>query len=324
MLSDVMNYFNLRNEFDQAGYYDTENHRYLSQEMTAAIKKGRIIALTGIVGCGKTKLLQQWRRALKQENAVMVARSLAVDKTRVNLAVLMRAIAYALATDDKAVNLPKQPEDREHRVIELIAKHKKPTVLFCDDAHDLHASTLAGLKRLTEIVRDEGEMLSIVLAGHPKLKNDLRRPTLEEIGARTEIFTLEGIQGQSREYLVWLLAQCTAGQVKSETIITDEALDVLTERLVTPLQLGHYLTRALEEAFQIGQKPVTAEIVNSVLAIRLNDPEPHLIRHGYPVRSLAQLINVKPTEIRAFLGGQLPPGRSQELKDQLLKDGVPL
>jgi hypothetical protein len=31
-------------------------------------------------------------------------------------------------------------------------------------------------------------VLSIVLAGYPKLKNDLRRPTLEEIGARTEIF----------------------------------------------------------------------------------------------------------------------------------------
>lgn len=170
MLSDVMNYFNLSGEFDQAGYYDTENHRYLIKEMSAAIKKGRIIALAGIVGCGKTKLLQQLRHTLKQENAVVVARSLAVDKARVNLAVLMRAIAYDLATDEKAVNLPRQPEDREHRVVELIAKHKKPAVLFVDDAHDLHASTLAGLKRLTEIIRDEDEVLSIVLAGHPKLK----------------------------------------------------------------------------------------------------------------------------------------------------------
>ena len=48
----------------------------------------------------------------------------------------------------------------------------------------LHPKTLVGLKRLIEVVRDGGGTLSIVLAGHPKLKNDLRRPTMEEIGSR--------------------------------------------------------------------------------------------------------------------------------------------
>jgi type II secretory pathway predicted ATPase ExeA len=299
-------------------------YRDFLHDLHAYPMKGRIIALAGIVGCGKTKLLQHLRSTLKQGKAVAVARSLAVDKARVNLAVLMRAMAYDLATDEKALSLPKQPEDREHRVVELIAKHKKPAVLVVDDAHDLHGSTLAGLKRLIEIVRDEGEVLSIVLAGHPKLKNDLRRPTLEEIGARTEIFSLEGIQGQQRKYIEWLLTQCTKGKAKPESIITDEAIELLAEQLATPLQISHYLTLALEEAFHISEKPVTAEIANSVLAASLNDPEPHLIRHGYNVKSLAQLINAKPAEIRSFLYGQMPPGRSQELKEQLLKVGVPL
>ncbi len=79
-----------------------------------------------------------------------------------------------------------------------------------------------------------------------------------------------------------------------------DAIDLLAERLTTPLQIAHYLTLAFEEAFHIGQKPVTAEFVNRVLAISLNDPEPHLIRHGYNVKSLAQLINIRPAEIRAF------------------------
>lgn len=324
MLSDVMNHFNLSREFDQAGYFDTEHHQYLIREIAAAIKKGRIIALAGIVGSGKTKLLRQLRQTLKQENAVVVARSLAVDKARVTLPVLMRAIAYDLAIGDKAIKLPKQPEDREHYIVELIAKHKKPAVLFCDDGHDLHGNTLTGLKRLTEAVSDEGETLSIVLAGHPKLKDDLYRPTLEEIGARTEVFTLDGIQGHQRAYIEWLLARCTTGKGKAEIIISEEAMELLAERLATPLQIGHYLALALQEAYQIGQKPVSADIVNSVLALSLNDPEPHLIRHGYNVVSLARLINAKPAEIRAFLHGQLPPSRRQELKEQLLKDGVPL
>jgi type II secretory pathway predicted ATPase ExeA len=34
------------------------------------------------------------------------------------------------------------------------------------------------------------DTLSIVLAGHGKLKNDLRRPSIEEIGSRATIFEL--------------------------------------------------------------------------------------------------------------------------------------
>jgi len=47
-----------------------------------------------------------------------------------------------------------------------------------------------GLKRLIEVVRDSGATLSVVLAGHPKLKNDLRRPSMEEIGSRTTILSV--------------------------------------------------------------------------------------------------------------------------------------
>jgi type II secretory pathway predicted ATPase ExeA len=42
----------------------------------------------------------------------------------------------------------------------------------------IHGKILVGLKRLMEVV-DGGGMLYIVLVGHPKLRNDLRRPTME-------------------------------------------------------------------------------------------------------------------------------------------------
>ena len=64
-------------------------------------------------------------------------------------------------------------------MLELIHKSHRTVVLFVDDAHGLHHQTLVGLKQLIELVRHNNRMLSVVLAGHPKLKNDLRRPTLE-------------------------------------------------------------------------------------------------------------------------------------------------
>src|SRR5215813_15647096 len=90
-----------------------------------------------------------------------------------------------------------------------------------DEAHDLHGKTLTGLKRLMELVRHQGNMLAVVLAGHPKLRHDLRRPAMEEIGARATILTLEGIQGQQRAYLAWLLDQCAGAD--HDAIFTPEA-----------------------------------------------------------------------------------------------------
>jgi type II secretory pathway predicted ATPase ExeA len=41
----------------------------------------------------------------------------------------------------------------------------------------------------------------MILASHPKLKNDLRRPTIEEIGLRAAMFNLEGLDAQEN----WLI-----------------------------------------------------------------------------------------------------------------------
>ena len=67
--------------------------------------------------------------------------------------------------------------------------------------------------------------LAVILAGHPKLQHDLRRPAMEEIGARASVFMLEGIKGYQRDYILWLLAQCT--DASGEDVITPEAVDAL-------------------------------------------------------------------------------------------------
>lgn len=163
-----------------------------------------------------------------------------------------------------------------------------------------------------------------MLGGHPKLKNDLRRATLEEIGGRAIIFELEGLKGQQKGYLKWLLGQCMKPKTKIENILTEEAMALLSERLITPLQIEHYLILALEQAYRLAEKPVTAEIVESTIAPDLNALEPTLIRHGYTSRALLEFLNVRPGEVRVLLLGQLPAERTAELKQQLLRTGIPL
>ena len=87
----------------------------------------------------------------------------------------------------------------------------KPVALFIDEAHDLHGKILNGLKRLMEVIARDGDSLSVALIGHPKLRNDLRRPTMEEICHRTDILSFEGLGEDARAYLDWLIEPACPG-----------------------------------------------------------------------------------------------------------------
>lgn len=324
MLTDIMNHLGLVKEFRQTGFYETPQHKQLFKELKATTQSGSLIALTGVVGCGKTSTLRRLFDILAKENKVLVSKSLAVDKNRTTLKSLISALFYDLSPDAKNIKVPSIGEKRERELQTLIKKGKKPVVLFVDEAHDLHFNTLKGLKRLMEVVEDGQGKLSIILAGHPKLKHDLRRPTMEEIGYRSIIFTLDGMVGSQRDYIHWLLKTCTAEGTKVGDIITPEAIELLSEKLRTPLQIQQHLTLAMEAAYQTGEKPISLAILESVLSKQLDDLEPRLTRHGYNARDLATQFNAKPAEINLLFRGKLEPARAQELAEQMLSAGLPI
>jgi type II secretory pathway predicted ATPase ExeA len=206
-----------------------------------------------------------------------------LTRIQIKLATLVAALFYDLS-QQKQVRIPGD-EKRERDLRDLIRKNKRLVALFVDEAHDLNGHTLTGLKRLVEVVEDGHGRLSVVLAGHPKLRNDLRRPTMEEIGHRTDVFSLDGIAGSQREYIHWLIETCSKGHATPTTILTEDAVDQLATKLRTPLQIQQHLALALEAAYQAGEKPVSGEIVSSALSRQIDDLEPPLTRHGYRLTS---------------------------------------
>jgi len=65
-------------------------------------------------------------------------------------------------------------------------------------------------------------------------------------------------------------------------------------------------------------------LVEKALAPDLHDLDPTLTRYGYNIPALAEFLNIRQAEVRAFLHGQLPPGRTTDLHQQLLAAGLPL
>ncbi len=321
MLHNVMEHFNLVKEFKQAGYFETEHHKQIKDGVASVIKLGKLVAISGIVGSGKTTVLRQIRGALESENEVLISKSLSVEKNRVNLTMLIMALFYDLSSE-KEIKIPSQSEKRIRNLIELIRKKKKTVALFIDEAHDLHTKTLVSLKRLMEVIEDGGGLLSIVLAGHIKLKNDLISPALEEIGSRSILFNLDGITASKREYIEWLLEECSKPGTNTDSIMTEEAVDLVSECLVTPLQIEHYITLAMEEAYKIGVKPVSAEIIESVVSKKINDLEPRIIRYGYNAKTLSNALNIRPSVIKSFFHGQLSPSQTHEIHSEILALGI--
>ena len=72
-------------------------------------------------------------------------------------------------------------------------------------------------------------------------------------------------------------------------------------------ELRHFDMSPSEQAYRLGAKPVTAEIVEQVLSRAIDDVEPTLTRNGYDAAALVTQLNARPSDVRAFLGGTLDP-----------------
>jgi type II secretory pathway predicted ATPase ExeA len=321
VISEAMAFYGLHRAFKHAGYFPTPHNEKIFDALKVAIQQGQLVVLSGIVGCGKSKLLRRIKDDLQRENKMLVSKSMALVKDRVTVDTLVAAMFYDLSTE-RDVSIPAQAEKRERKLVELISKRKKPVVLLVDEAHNLKRKTLIDLKLLSELVEETGELLSLVLVGHPKLKNELSRATMEEVGSRCTFFALEGVKGLQRPFISWLLEVC--GELPESDILSDEAAELMASRLVTPMQIIQYLDLGFEEAYQVGQKPVSAEMIEGVLAQDINGLESTMTRSGYNLKVVAELVNVKPTEIRSFLQGRLSASRAQELRDEMLAVGIPL
>jgi len=333
MLADVQAHFGLGGPFHRVGNSETEHQRALVLEVCAVVQTGRLVVVSGLVGSGKTHLLARIGEELAGSNRIAVAKSLAIDKRRTSLTSLIEVMFYDLTPGDRSkIKIPKQSERRERERSDLMRKSKHPVVLIVNEARDLHHQTLIGFKRLMELAAGAGVVLSVLLIGHPKLRNDLRlpqveprgSPEMEQISYRTATFEFEGVSGSRREFIGWLLRACAQDGVKPADLMDADAIELLADRLRTALQIEMHMTLAFEHAFRLGESRVSAEVVEQVLSRAIDELEPTLTRNGCDAPALTVLLNAKPAEVRDFLAGTLPGDRTREFTEQLRVAGVPV
>jgi len=166
-------------------------------------------AVIAPAGTGKTSLL----RAVIDRLPEARYHTHYVKVTGLSKRDMCREIAYAVGASP-AGTYPALVRSLQARFLEQTDGAGLRPVLILDEAHDLRSETLAMMRLLTNFDMDSRLVLSIVLAGQPKLRELLRRDDLEDVARRLAHYAT--LRSLSREEIErYVEHRCTiAGSTK--------------------------------------------------------------------------------------------------------------
>lgn len=278
---EAMQHFRLlRNPFiddiqKDTDIYMSDEHRYIEAAMIDAATHGGFLAVIGECGSGKSVMRRKVVERLKRDGNVIVIFPQMIDKNRVNAASICDAIVMDLSEERPRLKL-EQKTRQVHRLLLERSKQGFRSVLIIEEAHDLHTSTLKYLKRFYELEDGYRKLLGIILIGQPELKSLFNEGThieMREVIRRIQTAEIRGLNGHMKDYLNMKFKRIGA---KVEDLITDEAIKSLSSRLTIkdknnkvishayPLIVNNYLARAMNEAYEMGERKVTEDVINRI------------------------------------------------------------
>ena len=157
---------------------------------------------------------------------------------------VMVAIVRDLAEERESPR--RSGEARAAQVRRLLGSAERPVVLVIDDAHELHASTLRGLKRVRELRwRDRKQLLGIVLVG--ETDRTARIPSVDRRTAKILVSGLSPAEAAEALRVAW------------SEVLDAAAVEVLAASRPARnwFDLGELLDEALLEALSRGEPTVS-------------------------------------------------------------------
>ena len=105
--------------------------------------------------------------------------------------------------------------------------------------------------------------------------------------------------------------------LKISEYISEEAIKYLAQELQTPLQITFHLKQSIKLSYDIGEKPITLDIVKQVLRPDLKSIQAKLARNGYQELAVCELLNTTKKEVRDFFDGKGNKDRNIEFNQKL-------
>ncbi|MBI5562643.1 MAG: ExeA family protein [Deltaproteobacteria bacterium] len=266
----------LHDILEEKDIYMTDEHRYIEASMLDAAKHAGFLAIVGEVQSGKSVIRRKVVMALQRDDNMRVIFPAIVDKTRVTATSLGDAIVSDIS-DEKAKIRQEQQARQVHRL--LLNRHKQGYrhVLIIEEAHDLPLSVLKLLKRFYELEDGYEKLLGIILIGQPELRDKLHEgnhPDMREVIRRVQLSEIKGLNGDLKGYLGFKFKRIQSDVSK---VFADGAIEALSRRMQVkdqrtgktisnayPGLVNNYAAKAMNLAFEMGEKIVTEAVVNAI------------------------------------------------------------
>ena len=219
--------------------------------------------ITGEVGSGKTTLIRHLLKKLDPRKINIGLISNTPQKRDELLQWIM--VSLGLPFEGSIPALLKSFQDY------LYAQHanQRRTILIIDEAQNLGAGALEGLRMLSNINVDKHQYLQLILAGQPQLKDMLSRPEMLQFAQRVSSdFHLKALnQDEVAQYIGFRLS--AAGS--RIHLFSHEACKMIAEASSgIPRVINILCDTALVYGFSVGADQITSALVSEVIQDKRN------------------------------------------------------
>ncbi len=67
LTADIMSHFGIEKDWEAVGFFETNHHKQLTSDLRNAIISGRMVAITGPTGVGKTMTLDRLQADIEKD-----------------------------------------------------------------------------------------------------------------------------------------------------------------------------------------------------------------------------------------------------------------
>ena len=239
-------------------YLSQKHQRALTLLEYGMMNHAGFSVICGDTGAGKTTLIRSLLTELGEDTTVGM-----ITNTHESFGELLNWVLMAFGIDSENKSKSQMHQMLIEFLIEQYALNKR-TVLIVDEAQNMKAETLEELRMLSNINADKDQVLQVILAGQPLLRDTLRKPELMQFAQRIAVdYYLESLnQAETHSYIQHRLEVAGANY----EIFTPDACDAVYKYSGgTPRLINLLCDTSMVYGFAEQTRQITAELVEDVV-----------------------------------------------------------
>ena len=239
-------------------FLSPKHQRALTLLQYGLMNQAGFSVICGDTGAGKTTLIRRLLSELEENTTVGL-----ITNTHQSFGELLNWVLMAFGLDGEGKSKSQMHHMFVNFLVEQYAQNRH-TVLIVDEAQNMKADTLEELRMLSNINADKDQVLQVILAGQPALRETLRRPELMQFAQRIAVdYYLEALNEQETHDYIQHRLQVAGAQ---QTIFTDDACSAIYQYSGgTPRLINLLCDTALVYGYAEQRKTIDAALVHDVV-----------------------------------------------------------